>query len=106
MKLKKLIKNTYNHQVVVIINRNEEIIVEGRLDTVGIIIDALGNEQILSTYSDMNFLTEDYTTIVLDTEKNKKDIFRGIYDYLNTLSSDDIVTIIGGERLYKLIKDL
>lgn len=105
MKLKKLIKNTYNHQVVSILNRNDELIVDGRLDEIGIIIDALSDEHIISTYSDMNFLTEDYTTIVLDTEKNKKDIFREIYDYLGTLSSDDIVIIVGGERLHKLIKD-
>lgn len=105
MKLKKLVKNLLGCQIVVITNCDEEIIVEGRLDEIKIIVNYLGDEQITAIYSDRNYLEEDYTTISLDIKRTQKDVFRAISDYLNTLSYSDLVTIIGDKLCSKFIRE-
>lgn len=95
MKLKELINITPACQVVTICNNKDEIILDGRLDDISIITDALGDIEILTAYSDSNCLDEDYLSIVLDTLVNQKDIFRAINYYFNTLSFEDMTVIVG-----------
>lgn len=94
MKLKKFINTLPARQVVTICNRDEEILIDGRIDDIEIMADALGDKQILSNYSDTNCLDEDYLTIILDTSINQKDIFRALSYYFNTLSYGDIASIV------------
>lgn len=97
MKLKKLINTLPSRQTVTIYNHNEELIVEGSITDITIITDALGDKEVLSTYSDIDYLDKDYLTIVLDTLIDKKDISRALSDYFKTLSYNEIALITGNK---------
>lgn len=83
MKINKLVKHMFKTQKIHVVNSNEETIVKGTLNDVGIIVDSLFDEKVGGIYTDK----DGTLVIMLETFCTESDAIQAVYDYMHTVTS-------------------
>lgn len=86
MKISKLVKHIFKTQKIHVVNSNEETIVKGELNDVGIIVDSLYDEKVAGIYTEK----DGTLVIMLETFCTESDAIKAVHDYLNTTGGSGI----------------
>lgn len=82
MKLSKLVKHIFKTQKIHVVNSNEETIVKGEINDVGIIVDSLYDDKVAGIYTEK----DGTLVIMLETFCTEADTVQAVHDYMLTLN--------------------